>query len=69
MRNAGVRIFNHADASVAEPSPLAGGESAVELLPLLTAPGALSHDRAGCVLRKPVVADARVRPPRAALPC
>ena len=40
-----------ADAADAEPTPLAGGESAAALLPELTAPNALLHDRAGCVPR------------------
>ncbi len=49
MRNAGVRVFSHADPEDRTPTVLTGGESAAALLPLLTAPGALRHDRAGLV--------------------
>jgi peptidyl-prolyl cis-trans isomerase B (cyclophilin B) len=49
VRNTGVRVFSHADPEDRTPLPLAGGESAAALLPLLTAPGALLHDRAGLI--------------------
>jgi hypothetical protein len=48
VRNAGVRVFSHLDAEDREPTMLAGGETATALLPFLTAPDALPHDRAGC---------------------
>jgi hypothetical protein len=49
VRNAGVRVFSHADAEGRPPTVLAGGETATALLPELGAAGRLTHDRAGLV--------------------